>query len=144
MTNDKAIIDAALEQFLQQGRMYAYFATNGRNGYPQVTPIWYLYEDGRFYFTMTSERQKFRNLERDNRVTVCIGKPEEYRNVMIKGRARPLREDVEAWVRRLAARYHSPENVEAQVARLMTPTRLNVVLEPEKVIRFGSGWEATG
>lgn len=133
-------IDEALEQFLQQGNMYAYLATNGRDGYSHVVPVWYLYENGRFYFTTQTERQKFKNMERDNRVTVCIGKPEEYRNVMIKGRVQPLREDIETWVRRLAERYHPPERVEAVVQRLMTPTRINLVLQPEQIIKAGSGW----
>jgi PPOX class probable F420-dependent enzyme len=134
------MVDDALAQFLQQPHMFAYYTTNGRDGYPHVTPIWYLYEDSRFYFTMTDDRQKFKNMERDNRVTICIARPEAYRNLMIKGRAQPLREDVEYWVRRLVRRYHLPENVDKQVARLMTPTRLNVVLEPEEIIRFSSGW----
>lgn len=142
-SDNKVKIDETLERFLHQGQMYAYLATNDRDGYPHVVPIWYLYEDGRFYFTTQTERQKFKNIERDNRVTVCIAKPEEYRILMIKGRIQPLREEIETWVRRLAERYHPPERVEAVVQRLMTPTRINLVLQPEKIIKTGSGWASS-
>jgi PPOX class probable F420-dependent enzyme len=80
-----AMSQAEIEEFLQEPR-FAIVGTNRENGPPQLTPVWYLYEDGRIYFTMYVESAKYRNLRRDPRIGICIaGKSPDARAVMFYG-----------------------------------------------------------
>jgi PPOX class probable F420-dependent enzyme len=76
---------AEVEEFLQKPR-FAIVGTNRVNGPPQITPVWYLYEDGRIYFTMYVKSAKYQNLRRDPRIGICIaGESPDARAVMFYG-----------------------------------------------------------
>ena len=76
---------AEIEEFLQAPRI-AIAGTNRLDGPPQLTPVWYLYQDGQIYMTMYVESAKYRNLSRDPNIGVCIaGDHPDSRAVMIYG-----------------------------------------------------------
>lgn len=76
---------AQIEEFLSERRV-AIAGTNRANGPPQLTPVWYLYENGRAYVSLLKQSVKFRNLERDPRIALCIaGSYPDARSVMIYG-----------------------------------------------------------
>lgn len=75
------------ERFLQ-GRRVAVLGTIGEDGTPVLTPIWYLYWDGRLLMRTAKESVKARNIRRDPRVTVCVqDERPPYASVTIHGRA---------------------------------------------------------
>jgi hypothetical protein len=53
----------------------AVVATIGRNGTPQLTPNWYRYDGQVLTLITRNDRLKYRNLQRDNRISVCIYDP---------------------------------------------------------------------
>jgi PPOX class probable F420-dependent enzyme len=62
-------------------------ATNGRDGWPHLMPLWYVVRDGRLWSWTYAKSQKVRNLERDPRATVQVEAGEEYealRGVMLE------------------------------------------------------------
>ena len=76
---------AQIEEFLHAPR-FAIVGTNRVNGAPQLTPVWYLYENGRIYVSMSVDSAKYRNLRRDSRIGICIsGSHPDARAVMIYG-----------------------------------------------------------
>ena len=63
-------------------------ATNGRDGQPQVSALWFLYEDGKIKISLNNSRQKLKNLERDPRCTLFILDPNNpYRTLEIRAKA---------------------------------------------------------
>jgi PPOX class probable F420-dependent enzyme len=53
----------------------AFVSTLGRDGEPQVTPIWFLFDGEVLRFSLVEGRQKLRNLQRDSRVAVLVVDP---------------------------------------------------------------------
>lgn len=62
-------------------------ATNGRDGFPHLMPLWYVVRDGELWAWTYGKSQKVRNLERESRCTVQIETGDAYdqlRGVMMK------------------------------------------------------------
>ena len=74
-------------EFLEVDR-HAILATNGRNGAPQLTPVWFLFLDDVLYVSVQANTVKVKNLRRDPTVSVCIeGGREDARYVVLSGKA---------------------------------------------------------
>ena len=111
-----------------------------RDGSPQLSPIWYLCEKDRIYFSILVDSAKYRQLRRDPRIALCIdGGHPDARFVTVYGTAEiledesPWREDLE-W--RILCRYH---DTEAQARRYQQETAGDgpgalVVVTPERVV----------
>ena len=73
-------------------------ATNGRDGWPHLMPLWFVVRDGTLWAWTYGKSQKVRNLERDPRCTLQVeaggGVYAELRGVMIRAEA-VLHRDVE-------------------------------------------------
>ena len=106
------LTDSQIEDLLR-APLNGVLATNRRDGAPQLSPIWYLYEEGRFYISVGADGVKARNVRRDPRVSLCIdeGHPEG-RAVTVYGSA-ALIEEESAWRDdlnwRIILRYHENE-----------------------------------
>jgi len=62
-------------------------ATNGRDGFPHVVPLWYVVRDDELWSWTYARSQKVRNLERDPRATLQVEAGTEYhelRGLMLK------------------------------------------------------------
>ena len=62
-------------------------ATNGRDGFPHLMPLWYVLRDGRIWAWTYAKSQKVKNLERDPRATLQVESGVEYaelRGVMLR------------------------------------------------------------
>lgn len=65
-------------------------ATNGRDGYPHLTTLWYTLVDGLITFRSFTKSQRIVNLRRDPKLTVLVEAGDDYaelRGVMIQGTA---------------------------------------------------------
>jgi nitroimidazol reductase NimA-like FMN-containing flavoprotein (pyridoxamine 5'-phosphate oxidase superfamily) len=70
-TKENALSEAERDAFLTELRV-GRLASNRSNGWPHVTPIWYVWEDGRFLLTLGKSRRHLANIARDPHVTLCI------------------------------------------------------------------------
>jgi PPOX class probable F420-dependent enzyme len=64
-------LTADLRSFLAE-RRYAVLATNDSSEGIHLTPIWFLFEDDRFYFESVSASRKVKNLQRNPSASVVI------------------------------------------------------------------------
>jgi PPOX class probable F420-dependent enzyme len=72
--------------FLDEQRIVV-CATNGRDGFPHLMPLWYVVRDGELWAWTFAKSQKVKNLERDARATLQVEDGEQYqelRGVMLK------------------------------------------------------------
>ena len=80
MTDDEAAA------FLEEHRIVV-VATNGRDGWPHLMPLWYVLREGELWGWTYAKSQKVRNLERDPRATLQVETGIEYaelRGVMLR------------------------------------------------------------
>jgi nitroimidazol reductase NimA-like FMN-containing flavoprotein (pyridoxamine 5'-phosphate oxidase superfamily) len=78
--------DEEVAEFLAEQRVVT-CATNGKDGWPHLMPLWYVVRDGTLWAWTYAASQKVKNLERDDRCTLQIETGDQYaelRGVMIK------------------------------------------------------------
>ena len=78
--------DEEAAAFLQEQRTVI-CATNGKDGWPHLMPLWFVLRGGTFWAWTFAKSQKTRNLERDPRATLQVEAGEEYqelRGVMLE------------------------------------------------------------
>lgn len=114
----------------------AILATIGRDGYPQVSALWFLYdEDGRIKLSLNSTRQKVKNLQAHPECTLFIlDTANPYRTMEIRARAEITPDADYTFAKKLGAKYGG-----ADLSTNDHPgeTRNVVVLHPIKVNTWG-------
>jgi PPOX class probable F420-dependent enzyme len=95
--------------FLEEQRTLT-CATNGRDGWPHLMPLWYIVRDTELWAWTYAKSQKVRNLERDPRCTVQVEAGQAYnelRGVMLRAECELVRdlETVAGIGAELAVRY---------------------------------------
>jgi PPOX class probable F420-dependent enzyme len=137
-----------IKKFLTQGTFTAKIATVKKDGSPHVVPIWFVLDDeqndrkvkkiGDIIFTTYEDSLKARNIERDNRVSVCVDdQTPQYSFVAISGTAkifRYKRNELLKWATKIARRYMGRSNAKAYGERNSTEGAVLVRIKPTKVI----------
>jgi PPOX class probable F420-dependent enzyme len=119
--------DDEVAQFLDL-RLTMSLATNGRDGWPHVVAMWYGFIDGAVGFLTFRNAQKYRNIQRDPRVSCLVEDGDTYadlRGVLLRGRAVVVDDDEQrmSWATSVTERYQGPldragiESVRASIAK---------------------------
>ncbi|MDH3756120.1 MAG: PPOX class F420-dependent oxidoreductase [Acidimicrobiia bacterium] len=82
-------------------------ATIGPGGEPQCSPVWFEWERGVIRVSLTTQRQKYRNLVERPRVALAFVDPDDmYRSMELRGTTTSIEPDIDnALLNRLAKRY---------------------------------------
>jgi PPOX class probable F420-dependent enzyme len=108
----------------------ATLATVGRNGFPQVTEIWFLHDDGELKLSLNTARLKTRNLQRDPKCSLLLlDLNNPYRYLEVRGNARVEPDDDYEFARKLGAKY----NADLKVHDNAGESRVVVTIEPINV-----------
>jgi PPOX class probable F420-dependent enzyme len=112
----------------------AVVATVHQNGTPHLTPNWYRYDGQVLTLITRKDRLKYRNLQRDHRISVCIyDAPAASNYVVISGTATCHDQDIWDEARRIIERYRAPDEVDAYLARWKTEPRVLITVTPERI-----------
>lgn len=128
-----------IDAFLATPR-HAVVAAQRSDGTSQLSPVWYLFEESRLYFSTLAHAAKCLHLRQDPRIAICIdGAHPDARFVSIYGTAEILAEDSawrEALEWRITRRYHdSDEAARRYEAESAGQGRsVLVVVSPEQIM----------
>ena len=107
-------------------------------GSPQVTIMWFKYEDGAVLFTTTTDRIKFRNIQKDPRATLAVVDPTNmYKWVIVHGKLSVDKRDPEAFYRGLAEHYLTGDALAAWKQTAQMENRTVLKLTPTQVRTMG-------
>jgi PPOX class probable F420-dependent enzyme len=114
----------------------AMLATLGRDGYPQVTAIWFLFDDdGVLRLSLNTSRQKVKNLQAHPECALFILDPANpYRTMEIRARAEIAPDPDYVFAKKLGAKYGG---VDLKGNDRPGETRVVVTLQPVKVNIWG-------
>ena len=109
---------------------FASLATIGRDGFPQVTEIWFLHDDGELKLSLNTSRLKTRNLQRDQRCSLfLLDLQVPYRYLEVRGKAKIEPDDDYQFARKLGAKYNADLAVHDQPGE----SRVAITIEPANV-----------
>src|ERR1700755_2611675 len=109
---------------------FASLATIGRDGFPQITEIWFLYDEGELKLSLNDSRLKTRHLQRDPKCGLLILDLQvPYRYLEVRGNARVEPDDDYAFARKLGAKYDADLTVHDRPGE----SRVVVTVEPVNV-----------
>ncbi|HET6167254.1 MAG TPA: pyridoxamine 5'-phosphate oxidase family protein [Marmoricola sp.] len=134
------LTDEELEEFLASN-MKVQVATNGPDGYPHLTTLFYVLVDGQLFFWTYGKSQKIQNLRRDTRVTCLVEDGTDYfelRGATISGKARLIEDydqlvDLGGRVATVMAKGEDLGDFGAQIVQQQARKRVGVIVEPEKI-----------
>ena len=114
----------------------ATLATIGQDGYPQVTALWFLFDEGTIKMSLNTTRQKVKNLQAHPECSFFILDPANpYRTVEIRARAEITPDPDYIFAKKLGAKYGG---VDLSTRDRPGETRVVVSLQPIKVNTWGS------
>jgi PPOX class probable F420-dependent enzyme len=120
----------------------AHLATTDPEGYPRITPIWFIWEAGAFWMTSVEGQPHLRNLMHDPRAAISVDTEDrvavrgvrENRRVRAQGRAELGPDKDGQWTRRITLKYVHGAEGEAAAARRAAMQRVVITLRPERLI----------
>lgn len=139
MTADE--IDALLSAAVS-----ARLATMDRDGFPHVTPLWFIWTDGAFYPTSISDRPHLRRLAVNPRAGICVDAEEPERDdgqrpnrqVRAIGLAELSSDRDGVWTARITEKYVRGPAASAMRASRVADERVVIRLRPDRLVAVAS------
>ncbi len=119
----------------------ARLATIDAQGFPHVTALWFVWDDGAFHLTSYSDRPHLRRLAGNPRAGLCVDierparEDGERPNLQVRaiGNAELFADEAGAWTRRIDEKYGSVRSA----ARI--GNRVVIRLRPDRLVAVGGG-----
>jgi nitroimidazol reductase NimA-like FMN-containing flavoprotein (pyridoxamine 5'-phosphate oxidase superfamily) len=123
----------------------AHLATLDPAGFPRITPIWFLWEDGVFYMSSGQERHHVHDLARNSRAGLSIaveegqtpGGSRPYRQIIVRGNACVHPDTDESWARKLILKYIAGQAGALRALQSAGKPLAVISLRPERLLTTG-------
>lgn len=113
----------------------AIIGVNRATGAPQLTVVWYVWDGKDFIFTTTKDRAKYRNIKRNPAISLLVEDSATHTSVTAYGQAEIIEHPTGELTRPIVEKYiPEAQREEALQGILNDPTRVLIVLHPEKII----------
>ena len=128
-----AMTETELRQFLARP-LVAILSTARPNQSLHAVPIWFEYEDERFFLWTDGDSLKVRNLTANPNASLCIAThTEPYEYVSAEGRCTILKDDVRPRALSIARRYYGDERGAAFVDEALGEGSVLIVMSPARI-----------
>lgn len=128
---------SSVVEFLQQP-IASQLITINPDGSPQATVMWFRYENGALLFTTTTDRIKFRNMQKDDRAVFTIMAPTNmYKWVTVAGKLSIDNRDPAAFYQGLAEHYLTGDSLAAWKEMAVMDKRTVLKLTPTHIRAMG-------
>ncbi len=123
----------------------AHLATLDPAGFPRITPLWFLWEDGIFYMSSGQEKRHVHDLARDPRAGLCIAIEESqteagsrpYRQIIVRGYAQVQPDTDERWAHKLILKYIIGQAGVLRAQQSAGKPLAVIALRPERFVTTG-------
>ncbi len=123
----------------------AQLATLDAAGFPRITPIWFLWEEGTFYMSSGQEKRHVHDLARNPRAGLSIGVEEgqtaggsrPYRQIVVRGYAQVQPDADERWAHKLILKYISGQAGTLRAQQSAGKPLAVIMLRPERFLTTG-------
>ena len=135
------------KKFLVRGTFTAKLATVNKDGSPHVVPVWFVLDKRKnltarkiedIVFTTHEDSLKATNIQRDNRVSICVDdQTPQFSFVTIHGTAKLVRQkynELLKWNTRIAERYMGKDMAEAYGKRNSGEDEIVIRVEPTRIL----------
>jgi len=144
-----------IRKFLMQGTFTGKLATVKKDGSPHVVPIWFVLDDHNksggggddIIFTTNSTSVKAKNIQRDNKVSICVDdQTPPFSFVIVYGTAKIYhykQNELFRLATKIAQRYIGKDNAEDYGRRNSTEGEVLVRIKPTRIIaeKDIAGWD---
>jgi PPOX class probable F420-dependent enzyme len=128
-----ARLSSAEVDALLAGRHTLVIATMRADGTVHLSTVWYRWDGECFWIATNRDRAKYRNIERDPRVSVLVDDPERETSVAASGRAEVAASDAAAYEGALAIVARYVDDPVAYLAERAGEPRVLLRIRPEKM-----------
>ena len=136
---------AEIGRFVMQGTFTGKLATVKKDGSSHVVPIWFVLDNGNtrgkvgnIIFTTGNTSVKANNIQRDNRVSICVDDqipPFSFVTIFGTAKIYPYKQkEVLKWATKIAERYMGKNNAEAYGRRNSEEGLVLVGIKPKRII----------
>jgi hypothetical protein len=115
----------------------AHVATIGPEGEPQVNPVWFGWDGKHIRFSLTTTRQKYKNVQREPRIALSIVDPSNpYRYLEVRGTVAAVEDDPNLdFINSMARKYLGQDKYPWSRPE---DTRIVIVVEPDHTTQMGA------
>jgi PPOX class probable F420-dependent enzyme len=131
--SEKSMIPQDMIDLLVE-RHNAIVAINRASGAPQLTPVWFLWDGEAFYFRIGKSTAKYRNVVRDQSISLMINDRDGFRYLTISGRAQIIEDNPFDVAVQIVKKYYAPELAPQRMPQEREPDVVTIKLPPEKVV----------
>jgi PPOX class probable F420-dependent enzyme len=129
-----AVLSDRLKSVLD-GTVFVVLGTIQPDGSPQMSPVWVKRDGDDLLISTTVDRRKYRNLERDPRVTVVVVDPDDpYTYAEIRGTVETATEGGRELIDELSRKYTGKAYADFNPASAQDAERVVVRVRPRKVV----------
>lgn len=129
-------IGPEITAFLESQRNLV-LGTLRKDGSPQASPVWYLWNGDAFVISTITATAKWWNLKRDPRASICVDDPATGQMVIAYGDAVLELDDIWDRTRDLVAKYYldDPDQVDPHMESIFEgQTRVLITVKPDNLI----------
>ncbi len=142
-----------IRKFLMEGTFTGKLVTVKKDGSSHVVPIWFILDDSNtdginnIIFTTNSTSVKAKNIQYDNRVSICVDdQTPPFSFVTVYGTAKLhhyKQNELLKWATKIAQRYMGKDNAEAYGRRNSVEGEVLVQIKPIRIIaeKNIAGWD---